>query len=172
MNDRILHLGRAYTFLTFVTGEAVYHIGQDTPTLSQFQDDFQLPEETLNSTYASFQLMAVETVIRILLEPDSETYLRSLPPTYSCLMPLIQPLKERDIETLLSLVYFLTSGPPWSFEENAVVYAFARRCDVEVERSRGNQPTPHNETDGLEDDLTETLADSETGGNTREPGQG
>lgn len=128
------------------------------------------------------QTVLLDIIIDRLLEPNAETFLSSCSPTYSSLIPLIQPLRERNIEDLLDHIHLLgqrsgdgtepDADEEWVFDQANVALAFARRCEVDVERTRDSRSLHQNELNGLDDDLAETIVDSETGVNAREPGQG
>ena len=170
------------TFLTLPSGQHVYQIGPNPPTRQQLQQNFGLSSATSRQVHADMQHVLLDIIIERLVETNAATMLIDAGPPYTHLMPLIPPLVERNIEDLLTNIDLLTEGPilpsapditrEWSFDQANVALAFARRCGVDVERAHNSNVTLEDELDGLEDDIAETIIDSEHGGNAREPGQG
>lgn len=166
------------TWLTFV-GEAIYQIGPNPPTLQQLEDDFNLTGATLLRIHTDMQHVLLDLVVDRLLEPNAEELLNSCAPAYSSLIPLIEPLRDRNIGDLLGFIHLLAGRArddveadaegEWRFEQANVALAFARRCGVDVARGGGNSPINADAVDG---DPAETIIESDAGGQTREPGQG
>lgn len=170
-------------------GESIYTIGPHPPTLQQLRQDFQLSGGTLNRIHGDMQHVLLDIIIERLVEPNAEALLNSCTPVYSSLLPLIEPLRERNIGDLLGLIHLLAgrghdeseadAEGEWRFEQSNVALAFARRCGVDVERGRGSRLRESDDVLGLDGDLhgldgdfAETVADSDEGGHAREPGQG
>lgn len=160
----------------------VYEIGPTPPTLRQLHADFGLTGPTLQRIHADMQAVLLDIIIDRLLEPSAGTFLSSCSPIYSSLVPLIEPLIEKNIEALLEHIGLLgqRSGDAqhvdgdehWAFDQEDVALAFARRCEIDVEMTRNRRSLRQNEVDGLDDEFAETTINSDTGANTREPGQG
>ncbi|KAL1305245.1 hypothetical protein AAFC00_002160 [Neodothiora populina] len=159
--------------------ESIYEIGPRPPSLQQLERDFNLSGATLLRIHADMQHVLLDIIIERLVESNSEELFGSCGPVYRSLLPLIVPLRDKNIVDLLGLTSLLASPgradseadpeTEWRFEQANVALAFARRCGIDVER--GNR-SRLDDIDGLDIDLAETVLDSDAGGNTHQPGQG
>jgi len=165
------------------TDEHVYQVGPNPPTLQQLRENFQIRDDTLRRIHADMQHVLLDLIIERLADPGSAAFLASSGPVYASLLPLVEPIRERDIDQLLSHIHLLArsptdpasdpeSGQTWQYDQGNVALAFARHCGVDVERARNLNPITDDQLDVPDPDIAETVISSPSTRNAAEPGQG
>lgn len=154
-------------------------IGPLPPSLAQLEEVLDLPPGSWPHVHYEVQNCLLDRILECLTVPSAEELLTSNGPLYTSLIPLIAPLRDRNISDLLGLVHLLAgrdvddpdpeAEPAWRYDQTNVTLAFARRCGIDVTAFERDEPQA---PEGDDADFPETVVGSDLGPQTGGSGSG